>query len=134
MASRWDRTEVENKENNDFDLIRASVNLVVAAVVISFATSHKLPLSTTFVTFMVVMGTALADGAWGKACASSRVAGMIAVISGWFITALFAFAMAGFTVSVLYNFKSFGLVALIIMTIFILFKLYRIHNLRTVKA
>jgi phosphate/sulfate permease len=77
-----------------FDLIRASVNLIVAGILISIATSMKLPLSTTYVTFMVAMGTSLADRAWGRESAVYRVAGVINVIGGWFLTAIVAFFAA----------------------------------------
>lgn len=75
-------------------MIRASVNLVVAGILISIATSFKLPLSTTYVTFMVAMGTSLADKAWGRESAVYRVAGVLNVIGGWFLTALSAFSVA----------------------------------------
>ncbi|WP_405609827.1 inorganic phosphate transporter [Polaribacter sp. Asnod1-A03] len=74
-----------------FDLVRASVNLIVAGILISIATSMKLPLSTTYVTFMVAMGTSLADRAWGRESAVYRVAGVINVVAGWFLTAIVAF-------------------------------------------
>jgi phosphate/sulfate permease len=77
-----------------FDLVRAAVNLMVAAVLISIATSYKLPLSTTYVTFMVAMGSSLADRAWGAESAVYRVAGVINVIAGWFFTAFSAFTAA----------------------------------------
>ena len=77
-----------------FDLVRAAVNLMVAAVLISLATSLKLPLSTTYVTFMVAMGTSLADRAWGAESAVYRVAGVLNVIGGWFFTAISAFLAA----------------------------------------
>jgi len=77
-----------------FDLVRAAVNLMVAAVLISIATSYKLPLSTTYVTFMVAMGSSLADRAWGAESAVYRVAGVINVIGGWFFTAFSAFTAA----------------------------------------
>jgi phosphate/sulfate permease len=77
-----------------FDMIRASVNLIVAGILISIATSMKLPLSTTYVTFMVAMGTSLADRAWGRESAVYRVAGVINVIGGWFLTAIVAFFAA----------------------------------------
>ena len=77
-----------------FDLVRASVNLIVAGILISIATSMKLPLSTTYVTFMVAMGTSLADRAWGRESAVYRVAGVINVIGGWFLTAITAFFAA----------------------------------------
>jgi len=78
-----------------FDMVRAAVNLMVASVLISIATSMKLPLSTTYVTFMVAMGTSLADRAWGSESAVYRVAGVLNVIGGWFFTALIAFIAAG---------------------------------------
>ncbi|WP_166387572.1 MULTISPECIES: inorganic phosphate transporter [unclassified Polaribacter] len=77
-----------------FDLVRASVNLIVAGILISVATSMKLPLSTTYVTFMVAMGTSLADRAWGRESAVYRVAGVINVVAGWFLTAITAFLAA----------------------------------------
>jgi phosphate/sulfate permease len=77
-----------------FDLVRAAVNLIVAGILISIATSMKLPLSTTYVTFMVAMGTSLADRAWGRESAVYRVAGVINVIGGWFLTAITAFLVA----------------------------------------
>ena len=77
-----------------FDLVRAAVNLMVAAVLISIATSYKLPLSTTYVTFMVAMGSSLADRAWGAESAVYRVSGVLNVIGGWFFTAFFAFSAA----------------------------------------
>ncbi len=78
-----------------FDMVRAAVNLMVASVLISIATSMKLPLSTTYVTFMVAMGTSLADRAWGSESAVYRVAGVLNVIGGWFFTALIAFIASG---------------------------------------
>jgi len=77
-----------------FDLVRAAVNLIVAGILISIATSMKLPLSTTYVTFMVAMGTSLADRAWGRESAVYRVAGVLNVIGGWFLTAITAFFAA----------------------------------------
>ena len=77
-----------------FDMVRASVNLIVAGILISIATSMRLPLSTTYVTFMVAMGTSLADRAWGRESAVYRVAGVINVIGGWFLTAITAFLAA----------------------------------------
>jgi len=75
-------------------MVRASVNLIVAGILISIATSLKLPLSTTYVTFMVAMGTSLADRAWGRESAVYRVAGVINVVGGWFLTAITAFLAA----------------------------------------
>lgn len=77
-----------------FDLIRAAVNLTVASILIASATSLKLPLSTTYVTFMVAMGSSLADKAWGRESAVYRITGVVSVIAGWFVTALIAFVIA----------------------------------------
>ena len=78
-----------------FDQVRASVNLVLASILIASATSLKLPLSTTYVTFMVAMGSSLADGAWDRETAVYRISGVLAVISGWFVTAFTAFISCG---------------------------------------
>jgi len=85
-----------------FDLVRAAVNLMVAGVLISIATSYKLPLSTTYVTFMVAMGSSLADRAWGSESAVYRVAGVLNVIGGWFFTAFIAFVAAGIAAYLIY--------------------------------
>jgi len=87
-------TKGKTHELPAFDMVRAAVNLMVAGVLISIATSYKLPLSTTYVTFMVAMGTSLADRAWGSESAVYRVAGVLNVIGGWFGTAIIAFAAA----------------------------------------
>jgi len=78
-----------------FDKLRASVNLVVASILIAIATSMKLPLSTTYVTFMVAMGTSLSDRAWDRESAVYRISGVFAVIGGWFLTAIIAFTVSG---------------------------------------
>lgn len=77
-----------------FDYVRASINLVVSAALIASATSLQLPLSTTYVTFMVAMGSSFADGAWDRETAVYRISGVLTVISGWFLTALSASTMA----------------------------------------
>ena len=82
---------ISDEDKPAFDLVRASVNLMVAGILISIATSYKLPLSTTYVTFMVAMGTSLSDRAWGSESAVYRVAGVLNVIGGWFFTAFIAF-------------------------------------------
>lgn len=87
---------LKEEDRPAFDLVRAAVNLMIAAVLISLATSFGLPLSTTYVTFMVAMGTSLADRAWGAESAVYRVAGVLNVIGGWFFTALIAFAASAF--------------------------------------
>ena len=86
-----------------FDLVRASVNLVVASIIIAWATSNKLPLSTTYVSFMVAMGSSLADKAWGRESAVYRVAGVLSVIGGWFITAFIAFSVSAIFALILFK-------------------------------
>lgn len=102
-----------------FDLVRASVNLVVASLLIAWATSQKLPLSTTYVTFMVAMGSSLADRAWGRETAVYRVAGVLSVIGGWFITALIAFSVSALFALVIYKGGVVG--SLILMAIVLLY-------------
>ncbi len=92
LAGRFDRQEAIMEEGAAFDLVRAAVNLVLAAMLITMGTNYKLPLSTTYVTFMVAMGTSLADRAWSRESAVFRVTGVLSVIGGWFITAAVAFA------------------------------------------
>ncbi len=87
--------EISHDDRPAFDLVRASVNLIIASLLIALATSYKLPLSTTYVSFMVAMGTSLADKAWGRESAVYRVAGVLNVIGGWLFTALMAFFTAG---------------------------------------
>ncbi|MEM6893201.1 MAG: inorganic phosphate transporter [Bacteroidota bacterium] len=114
-----------------FDLVRASVNLMVASVLISIATSMKLPLSTTYVTFMVAMGTSLADRAWGAESAVYRVAGVLNVIGGWFFTALSAFTAAAIIAYFLHVGKLVGLILLLIAAAVILLRNYMAHNKKT---
>ncbi|MBE0675328.1 MAG: phosphate permease, partial [Bacteroidales bacterium] len=87
---------------SSFDLLRGSVNMFVASSLIAFGTSLKLPLSTTYVTFMVAMGTSLADRAWGRESAVYRITGVVTVIGGWFFTAITAFTMA-FLIALIIN-------------------------------
>ncbi|WP_353777013.1 inorganic phosphate transporter [Winogradskyella sp. 3972H.M.0a.05] len=111
-----------------FDLVRASVNLMVASVLISIATSMKLPLSTTYVTFMVAMGTSLADRAWGSESAVYRVAGVLNVIGGWFFTAISAFVAAAIMAYILYYGKGYALVGLLVLAIVLLIRNYLSHR------
>jgi phosphate/sulfate permease len=99
IAGRFERAQYRPAPDADgtvpaFDLIRASVNLMVASALISWATSMKLPLSTTYVTFMVAMGTSLSDQAWGRESAVFRITGVLTVIGGWFFTAMMAFTVS----------------------------------------
>ncbi len=102
MARRMDATNAQPEDGAAFDLVRGSVNLMLAGVLIAWGTSMKLPLSTTFVTFMVAMGTSLADRAWGRESAVFRITGVISVIGGWFITAGVAFIGAGIVVCLMH--------------------------------
>ncbi len=121
--------EIES-EVPSFDLIRASVNLMVASVLISFATSLKLPLSTTYVTFMVAMGTSFSDRAWGRDSAVYRVAGVLTVISGWFVTAFLAFTFAGILALVLAKFKVVGVFLIVLTGGIIIYRNHNIHKKR----
>lgn len=113
-----DETIVENGAS--FDLIRGSVNLVLAGTLIAFGTSLKLPLSTTFVTFMVAMGTSLADRAWGRESAVFRITGVISVIGGWFLTAGAAFIGAGVVVAMMHFGGHWMIFLLAALTIFLI--------------
>ena len=107
-----------------FDNVRASINLTVAAVLISIATSYKLPLSTTYVTFMVAMGTSLADRAWGSDSAVYRVAGVINVVGGWFLTAFIAFTACALLVTFIYFAKLVAIIILLILSAIIIYRNY----------
>ena len=112
LNARFDKDEVILEHGAAFDLIRASVNLVLASLLIALGTSLKLPLSTTYVTFMVAMGTSLADRAWGRDSAVYRITGVISVIGGWFLTAGAAFLIC-FTVTMIVYFG--GSIAIILL-------------------
>lgn len=102
VRRRFNIDETIMDRGASFDLIRGSVNLVLAGALIAFGTSLKLPLSTTFVTFMVAMGTSLADRAWGRESAVFRITGVMSVIGGWFLTAGAAFIGAGIIVAAMH--------------------------------
>ena len=111
-----------------FDMIRASVNMMVAAILISIATSFKLPLSTTYVTFMVAMGTSLSDRAWGSESAVYRVAGVLNVIGGWFFTAFIAFTAAGIIAFLIHLGGPTAIAILIFAALLILVRNYVSHR------
>jgi phosphate/sulfate permease len=115
-------------EQPAFDLVRAAVNLTVASALIAFATSLKLPLSTTYVTFMVAMGASLADRAWGLDSAVYRVAGVLNVIGGWFITAIVAFTASALCAWVIYSFELWGIIGLLALTIFLIVRSSIFHS------
>ena len=111
-----------------FDLIRASVNLVLAGLLIALGTSLKLPLSTTYVTFMVAMGTSLADRAWGRETAVYRITGVLSVIGGWFITAGAAFTISAIVVLIMYYGGFIAMFAMIGLVIFLLIRSERMYS------
>ena len=122
IERRFDNREMILEENASFDLIRGSVSIVLASMLIALGTSLKLPLSTTYVTFMVTMGASLADRAWSRESAVYRVTGMFAVIGGWFITAIVAFLIC-FLIALLFYYG--GIVAMIVMialSVFVIIK------------
>lgn len=122
VNKRFDNSKSDMPEGAAFDMVRAAVNLVLAGLLIAAGTSLKLPLSTTYVTFMVAMGSSLADRAWGRESAVFRITGVISVIGGWFITAGAAFILA-FLVTNLMHFGGFIVMGLlIILTIYLLIR------------
>ncbi len=121
------------KEAPSFDLVRASVNMVMASILISSATALKLPLSTTYVTFMVAMGTSLSDKAWGRESAVYRITGVITVIAGWFFTALITFTLAFAIATALYFGKGIALFILIVFAIVSIIKTNLLHRKKSQK-
>ncbi|MBK8489953.1 MAG: inorganic phosphate transporter [Saprospirales bacterium] len=117
-------------EAPSFDLLRAAVTLVVASILITMGTNLKLPLSTTYVTFMVFMGTSLADGAWGRESAVYRVSGVLSVIGGWFFTALSAFVVAFIFANIFYFGGSIAIVLVLIMAAVIIYRSHKYHGKR----
>ena len=115
---------LEEREEVAFDLVRASVNLVLAGLLIALGTSFKLPLSTTYVTFMVGMGSSLSDRAWGRESAVYRVTGVVSVVGGWFITAGAAFILAGLVATIM-NYG--GIPAMFVMIALVIYLLVRSH-------
>ena len=120
----------KKEEKAYFDMVRASVNLTVASIIISFATSLKLPLSTTYVTFMVAMGSSLSDRAWGRESAVYRITGVMTVIGGWFFTALVAFTVAFIIANIISWGGAYAVVALVIIALILLIKTHQIHKNR----
>lgn len=126
IEKRFEPYPIENDAS--FDLIRASVNLTISALLISLGTSLKLPLSTTYVTFMVAMGTSLADRAWGRESAVYRINGVLTVVAGWLLTALVAFT-AALLVGLFLMWG--GKIAVFVMLAIVVFLLYRSGKLHT---
>lgn len=135
FQNRFDKSQsqivkMSKKDAPAFDLLRASVNLMVASILISFATSLKLPLSTTYVTFMVAMGTSLADRAWGRESAVYRINGVITVIGGWFFTAFMAFTVAGIFATIIYYGELVAIILLVGIAGYTLFRTHILHKTR----
>lgn len=128
---RFEPIPVEN--NASFDLIRASVNLTISALLISLGTSLKLPLSTTYVTFMVAMGTSLADRAWGRESAVYRINGVLTVVAGWLLTALIAFSASLFVGLFLMWGGKIAIFVTLSLVGFMLFKSGKLHTKRKAK-
>ncbi|MCK4407980.1 MAG: inorganic phosphate transporter, partial [Bacteroidales bacterium] len=137
IARQFDKPEtpsIDLKDVPSFDLLRASVNLVVASIIISFATSLRLPLSTTYVTFMVAMGSSLSDKAWDRESAVYRITGVLSVIGGWFFTAISAFTVAFLIVYIIHwgNYISIGI--LLIIALILIIKTHVFHKKREKKS
>ena len=129
INSRFEQLAVPDKDSAHYDLIRATVNLIVSSLLIAFGTGLGLPLSTTYVTFMVAMGTSLADRAWGRETAVYRISGVVTVVMGWFITGLGAFVIAfAIAMGLMYG----GTVAILVISALALFLLVR-SNLKAKK-
>ena len=122
VDKRMNSDDVILEKGAAFDMVRASVSLVLAGALIALGTSLTLPLSTTYVTFMVAMGTSLADRAWGRESAVYRITGVISVIGGWFITAGAAFIAAGVVVLALYYGGIAMAIVLMALVVFLLIK------------
>lgn len=115
-------TSKKGEEKASFDTIRAAVNLIVSGILISLGTSMKLPLSTTYVTFMVAMGTSLSDRAWGRDSAVYRISGVFVVVGGWFMTALTAFIMSAIIAGIIFVSGNFMVFIFIALAIFLIIK------------
>ena len=137
-SKRWINTRFQKDEaiiadGAAFDPVRASINLVMAGLLIALGTSLKLPLSTTYVTFMVAMGTSLADRAWGRDSAVYRITGVLSVIGGWFITAGAAFTICFLVTSIIYLGGTTAIIALIGLAVFMLIRSQIMYKRRKAK-
>lgn len=135
INSRFNTSEVilmqdESGEKASFDLIRATINLAVASALISLGTSLKLPLSTTYVTFIVAMSTAFADRAWGAENAVQRISGILMVIGGWFLTAIICIIFSGIIATIVYFTGIFGALLILSLIIFSFIRTAVIHRKR----
>ncbi len=124
-----DKVEVQ-EDVPAFDLIRASVNLVVASLLIALGTSLTLPLSTTYVTFMVAMGTSLSDKAWDRESAVYRISGVFSVIGGWFLTAFIAFTASFIVVYFYYYGGNIAILLILLLVAYLVYRSHKVHNKR----
>uniref|UniRef100_UPI0040577307 anion permease n=1 Tax=Alistipes sp. TaxID=1872444 RepID=UPI0040577307 len=131
IDARFQQDAVSLPQGAAFDELRASINLLLAAALIALGTSLKLPLSTTYVTFMVAMGSSLADRAWGRESAVYRITGVMSVVGGWFLTAGAAFTLAFLVALLMHWLGGFGMVAMILLAIFVLFRSNRRFSLKS---
>ena len=122
IDSRFKKEEMELAQGAAFDEVRAAVNLVLAAMLIIIGTNYKLPLSTTYVTFMVAMGTSLADKAWSRDSAVFRVTGVLSVIGGWFVTAGVAFAACALVCTMMHFGGFVVMIAFMVLDIYLLWR------------
>lgn len=120
IDSRFNKDEVILENGAAFDLIRAAVNLVLSGLLIIIGTTMKLPLSTTYVTFIVAMGTSLADRAWSRESAVYRITGMLSVIGGWFITAFVAFTICALVTFIMFYTSFVGMFIFIVVAVVLL--------------
>ena len=120
IDSRFNKDEVILENGAAFDLIRAAVNLVLSGLLIIIGTTMKLPLSTTYVTFIVAMGTSLADRAWSRESAVYRISGMLSVIGGWFITAFVAFTICALVTFIMFYTSFVGMFIFIVVAVVLL--------------
>ena len=133
IDSRFRKDEAIIADGGAFDLVRAAVNLVLAGLLIAIGTSLKLPLSTTYVTFMVAMGSSLADRAWGRDSAVFRITGVLSVIGGWFLTTGAAFTICFFVALIIHFGGTVAIVLLIGLAAFTLIRsqvLFKKKNLK----
>ncbi len=128
------RENVATADIPAFDLIRASVNLVVSSILIAFATSLRLPLSTTYVTFMVAMGASLTDRAWDRESAVYRISGVFSVVGGWFLTALTAFTIAFILVSIFAYLGMISILVVVILTFYVMYRTAASHKSQVKKS
>ncbi|MDR1226111.1 MAG: inorganic phosphate transporter [Prevotellaceae bacterium] len=128
IDKRFTPKKVPSKDAPSFDLLRASVNLTLSSILIALGTSLKLPLSTTYVTFMVAMGSSLSDRAWGRDSAVYRITGVLTVISGWFLTALIAFVIAITVALVLYFGETGGVIGMTILAAILIVRSNVMHT------